>query len=141
MHVRFGSQVFADVMIPVLWGKRAIVGHPSGKFSIIDLSESLARPEIVEDKPWRNVKFSEKEDGFVIFRDNTREYFFSPARKLIRDMNGALPECEISDESIRIGSNTIQGGTVSGFQVGVGISENGFFIGGPVPAELAELVF
>ena len=140
MHVRFGSQVFTDVKIPVLWGKRAVIGHPSGEISIVDLSGPIARPEVVADKPWKGIEFSAKEDGFVILKDNQRDSFVSPARKIFRDIIGNLPECEISDQRIRIGTNTIQGGTVSGFQVGIGISENGFYIGGPVPSGLAELM-
>ncbi|MBI3896851.1 MAG: hypothetical protein HY308_00980 [Gammaproteobacteria bacterium] len=141
MNIRFGTQVFRDVKIPVLWGKRAIIGHPSGELSVVDLSESIARPEIVTNKPWTNIEFSDKEDGLVIFKNGAPVLFYSPPRKLFRDLSGSLPECEISSQEIRIGTNRIQNAMVSGFQVGIGISEDGFFIGGPLPAGLATLAF
>lgn len=141
MKIRLGSQIFDKVRIPVLWGKRAIIGHPTGALSIVDLSDSRARPEIVMDKPWSGIEFSDKEDGFIIYKNGTRAYFYSPVRKLVRDMCGDLPECEISEHRIRIGTNTIQDSMISGFQVGVGISERGFFIGGPIPEGLSELTF
>jgi hypothetical protein len=140
VRICFGSQVFDNVQIPVLWGKRAILGHPSGELSIVDLSELAARPEIVADKPWMNIEFSEKEDGFVIFKDHTPAFLYSPPRKLVRDLSGNLPECEISKDRIRVGSNTIQNSHFGGTQVGVGISETGFFIGGPAPPGLAPLI-
>ncbi|MHB8389160.1 MAG: hypothetical protein ACYDBH_06210 [Acidobacteriaceae bacterium] len=141
MRIRFGTQAFYNVNIPVLWGKRAIIGHSSGELSIVDLSEAVARPEVVADEPWTNIEFSDKEDGYVIFKNGAPAFFYSPSRKLVRDMSGALPECEISNQQIRIGTNRIQNSTVSGYQVGVGISDNGFFIGGPAPSGLAELTF
>lgn len=139
MNIQFGSQTFKNVQVPVLWGQRAIIAHPNGKLSIIDLSGSVALPEIVADTPWTNIEFSEKEDGFIIFKNDDPLYFFSPRRRLIRDMKGTLPECQITNQNIRIGSNTIASSMISGSQVGIGISENGFFIGGPMPSELAEL--
>lgn len=141
MKIRFGTQVFHDVQIPVLWGDRAIIGHASGELSIVNLGESVAVPEVVADKPWTNVEFSSKEDGYVIFKDGTPQFFYSPPRKLVRDLVGDLPECEISEQHIRIGTNTIQNSMISGFQVGVGITETGFFIGGPAPEGLAALTF
>ena len=141
MRIRFGSQTFENVRIPVLWGKRAIIGPPSGQLSVIDLSEATARPEVVADKPWINVEYSDEEDGYRIFKGNSPAFFYSPNRKILRNLSDALPECEISQGRIRIGTNVIQDSMVSGSQVGIGISENGFFIGGPTPAGLAPLVF
>jgi hypothetical protein len=139
MDFRFGTQTFDGVKIPLLWGNKAILSHSSGTFSVIDLGSDSARPEIVSDKPWPQIEYSEKEDGYVIYRDDVQSYFYSPVRKLFKDLSGSLPECEISKEYTRIGTNKIGGGMVSGFGVGIGVSESGFFIGGPIPPGLAEL--
>lgn len=139
MDFIFGKQAFRDVKIPLLWGGRAVLSHPSGSLSVIDLSGESAFPEIVSDKPWPQVEYSEKEDGYVIYRNDVQAYFFSPVRKLFKDLSGSLPECEITKEHTRIGTNTIGGGMVSGFGVGIGVSEDGFFIGGPIPPGLSEL--
>lgn len=139
MDIRLGSQIFSGVQIPLLWGKRAVLSHPSGALSVIDIGGEFAFPEIVSDEPWNQVEYTEKEDGFVVYRGDKQSYFYSPTRKLFRDMIGTLPECEISKDHIRIGTNKVGGGMISGFGVGIGVSENGFFMGGPIPPGLAEL--
>jgi hypothetical protein len=139
MDFKLGSQIFSAVRIPLLWGTRAVLSHPSGALSVIDIGGTCAIPEIVSNIPWHQVEYSEKEDGFVIYRDDIQSYFYSPSRKLFRDLNGLLPECEITSDYTRIGTNKITGGMVAGSGVGIGVSENGFFIGGPIPPGLAEL--
>ena len=133
------KQSFQNVKIPLLWGDRAVLSHNNGNLSVIYLGGDKALPEIVSDEPWKKIEFSEKEDGFVIYQENVQAYFYSPVRKLFRDLKGTLPECELLENSTRIGSNSIGIGSISGFEVGIGVSENGFFIGGLIPAELAEL--
>lgn len=140
MRARFGSQIFENVSIPVLWGKRAVIGHPSGALSIVSLADSEAKPEIIGDAPASLISFSEQEDGYVIYAEDTPQYFYSPARRLIRDLTGRLPDCTIRNNEITIGTNRISGSMISGFGVGVGITEQGFFIGGPIPEGLAPLV-
>lgn len=105
MDFHFGSQTFLGVKIPILWGTRAVLAHPSGTLSIIDIGGKAARPEIVSDIPWTDVQYSEKEDGFVIYQDASQIYFYSPKRKLLRDLKGELPECELTTEYTRIGTN------------------------------------
>ena len=139
MDFRLGNQTFRGVQIPLLWGTRAILSHSSGSLSIIDLGGETAIPEVISNEPWHQIEYSEKEDGFVIYRNDVQAYFYSPDRKLFKDLSGSLPECEITDEFTRIGTNKISGGMVSGFGVGVGVTENGFFMGGPIPPGLAEL--
>lgn len=139
MNLSFGSQVFNQVTVPLLWGFRAAIGHPRGEFSIIDLSGESARPEILKNLPAPGIEYAEREDGFVIFKDSVESFFFSPSRGLLRDISGSLPDCEIRNDCIRIGSNTISSSMISGFQVGIGVSETGMFIGGPLPPGLAAL--
>ncbi|ENM6580665.1 hypothetical protein [Vibrio alginolyticus] len=139
MKFKIGTVDFYNVYIPLLWGKRAVLSHSDGKLSIIDLSGSEARLEVMADEAWVGIEYSEKEDGIVIFDKGEKIYFYSPSRKLLRDLKGNLPECELGRNSTRIGSNTISGSTVSGFGVGLGVSEEGFFMGGPVPEGLAKL--
>lgn len=139
MNVSFGSQIFSNVKIPLLWGTHAIVSHPSGELSVIDLSGKKAVTEIIKGVPAPGIEYSEREDGFVIFKDSNESFFFSPSRSLLRDISTSLPECEIRKDCIRVGSNSISASMISGFQVGIGVSETGMFIGGPLPQGLAEL--
>lgn len=140
MDIRFGSQLFFGVQIPLLWGTRAVIGHPNGEMSIIELSGDVAKPEIVMNSPWQGIEYAEKEDGLIIYSEGKAAYFYSPPRKIIRDLSGKLPECEISKDRVRIGTNTISNSTIHGFQVGMGVTESGFFIGGPAPKGLAPLI-
>ena len=126
MDFQLGSLTFRNVQVPILWGTRAILAHPTGVLSIINIGGETAKPEVIGDSPSNEVEYSEKEDGFVIY-DNDR------------DMRGELPECELKSDHVRIGTNKISNSMVSGFQVGIGVSSNGFFIGGPLPKGLAEL--
>ncbi|MDZ7803979.1 hypothetical protein [Thiohalophilus sp.] len=139
MDFKIGSVSFNSVKIPLLWGKKAILSHSNGALSVIDLSGEKAKPQIVVDEPWNEIEYAEKEDGFVIYENEIQSYFYSPTRKIFRDLTGRLPECELGKEFTRIGTNKIGGGMVSGFGVGIGVSENGFFMGGPIPEGLASL--
>ena len=140
MDIHFGSQLFFGVQIPLLWGTRAVIGHPNGEMSIIELSGDIAKPEVVMNCPWQGIEYAEKEDGLIIYSEGNAAYFYSPPRKIIRDISGKLPECEITRDRVRIGTNTISNSTIHGFQVGMGVTESGFFIGGPAPKGLAPLI-
>ncbi len=140
MNIQFGSQTFIGVQIPLLWGTRAVIGHHGGEVSIVDLSGQMAKPEIVSNVPWQGIEYAEKEDGFVIYCEGKATYFYSPSRKIIRDLLGKLPECEIKKDGMRFGTNHVQTSQIHGFQVGIGITENGFFMGGPAPKGLAQLI-
>lgn len=139
MDFRIGAVSFSGVKIPLLWGKKAVFSHSDGTLSVVDLSGEKAILQVVGDEPWNGIEYTEKEDGFVIYENDVQAYFYSPARKIFRDMTGGLPECELGKDFARIGTNKINGGMVSGFGVGIGVSENGFFIGGPIPEGLASL--
>lgn len=139
MDFIIGSVNFRGVKIPLLWGKKAILSHSNSALSVVDLSGELAILQILADEPWNDIEYSEKEDGFVIYENDTQSYFFSPVRKMFRDLTGKLPECELGTDCTRIGTNRICGGMISGFGVGIGVSESGFFMGGPIPEGLAKL--
>jgi hypothetical protein len=140
MNLKIGSQTFEHVDIPLLWGTRAVVGHSNGALSIICLDGMAALSEVIADKPAVEVEYSERDDGYVILREGIGAYFFSSSMKLLRDLSGYLPECQISTDGIRVGNSRIQRAPVMGSQVGIGVTEQGFFVGGPVPPGLAPLL-
>ena len=106
---------------------------------MLDLSGESAFLETVSDKPRPQIAYSEIEDRYAIYRNDVQSYFYSPFRKLFKDLSGTLPESEISKEHTRIGTNKIGGEMISGFGVALGVSSDGFFIGGPIPPGLTEL--
>lgn len=140
MNIRMGGQLFADVSIPLLWGRRAVVQDQVGRLSIIDLSRTRARLEVLADKPAPGVEFVPDVDGFRI-RDEGRDlYRYNPKAKQLAALAGALPEVQLTPTGTRVGSNFIGGGTISGFGVGISVQEDSMSIGGPLPPGLAALV-
>jgi len=140
MQLRMGSQLFNEVTVPLLWGTRAILQDQKGRISIIDLSGAEAKLEILGGKPAPNVEYRPISEGAIeILRDSTPLYSFNPNAKIIRGLALKLPECEIREDATRIGTSIFSNNTVSGFGVGIKISEHGLTIGGPLPPELAKL--
>ncbi len=141
MNLNMGSQVFRDVSIPLLWGTRAVVQDSKGRLSVIDLSGTESTLEILGERPAPNVDFRPLSDGaFEIMKNGDPLYLFEPATKTLRGLGLNLPDCVIASNEIRIGTNRFQSNTVSGFGVGIAISEGGGIgIGGPLPPGLARL--
>jgi len=140
MNLKMGSQIFRNVQIPLLWGKRAIVEDSENKLSIISLEGKEAKVEILADTPAPMIEYEIIEDGFKILSEGKGLYIFSPKRRTITGVCLKLPECEISDGGIRIGSNSFSHNTVMGEGVGIVVDEmGGVGLGGPIPANLAVL--
>jgi hypothetical protein len=139
MNLQMGSQRFRDVQIPLLWGERAIVQDRKGRLSIIDLSGSNARLEILADEPAPGVSFRPRVDGIVILRNGEELYSYNSKDKLMSPITLKLPECQITPWSTRVGTNQFSGNFISGFGVGIAVTENGIAVGAPLPAGLAKL--
>jgi hypothetical protein len=140
MNLRMGSQLFINVQIPLLWGTRAIVQDPEERLSIINLAGDRALLEVLEDEPAQGIPFAPSVEGFVIMdAQGTELYKVSPAAKSITPLSLKLLPVTISRDAIRVGTNTFQSNMVSGFGVGISVTENGIGLGSPVPPELAAL--
>ena len=140
MNLRMGSQLFIDVQIPLLWGTRAILQDPEERLSVIDLAGERARLEVLEDAPAKGVSYAPSVEGFVIMNDKGIElYKVNPKAKSITGISLNLLPVTISRDAIRVGTNTFQSNMVSGFGVGISVTETGIGLGGPVPPGLAAL--
>lgn len=139
MDLMMGSQLFQDVRIPLLWGKRAILQDKLGRISVIDLSGQSAKLEILGNKPAPGIEFMPITGGVRILRDGEGLYEFLPSRGQLISLRLNLPDCEISESGIRIGTNVFRGNLISGFGVGIAVDETGLSMGGPLPPGLAEL--
>lgn len=141
MRIRMGSQVFADVAIPILWGTRAVLQDKKGRLSIIDLSRTEAKLEVLGNKPATGIEFRPiSGGGFEILEVGSPLYSFDPATKTITGITLPLPECQISDNETRIGTNRISNSTIIGFGVGIHVMpDGGMAIGAPLPPGLAKL--
>jgi len=141
MNIQMGSQVFSDVAIPLLWGTRAILQDKKGRISIIDLSGTNAKLEVLGDKPAPNIEFRPISGGVIeILQDGNPLYAFDSGNKTIHGLTLRLPECQISNNATRIGTNLFQNNMISGFGVGIMVMEDGgIALGGPLPAGLAKL--
>lgn len=141
MNLNMGSQVFRDVVVPLLWGTRAVLQDKKGRISIIDLSGTEAKLEILGDMPAPNVEFRPISGGVIeILQDGNPLYAFDSANKTIRGLTLRLPECQISENATRVGTNLFQNNMISGFGVGIMVMpDGGMAIGGPLPPGLAKL--
>lgn len=140
MNLRMGSHAFLNVQVPLLWGTRAVVQDPQGRLSIINLAGPRANLEVLEDEPAQGVSYAPRVDGFVIMdADGTELYKVNPTAKSIESLSLNLLPVTISREFIRVGTNTFQGNMVSGFGVGISVTEQGIGLGGPLPPGLAAL--
>lgn len=140
MNLKMGSQIFIGVQIPLLWGTRAVVQDQQGRLSVIDLGGDRAKIEILGDKPAPGIEFVPNIDGFDILTEGTPLYRFNPKTKTLTGRKLQLLECQIDQRQIRIGTNIFSANMFSGFDVGIGVSENGIQMGARLPAGLAKLV-
>lgn len=140
MNLMLGGQTFHQVRIPLLWGARAVIGHSNGALSLIYLGGATANPEIISDRPAPGIEYAERDEGIVIFQMGKEAYLYSPAKKLLRDLMGSLPECEVTDAGIRVGGSRFSGNMVVGSGVGIGVTEQSVYMGGPMPEGLAPLL-
>ena len=73
MNLNMGFQVFKNVQIPLLWGKRAVLEDKKDRISIISLERTEAIIEVLGDKPAPNIQYELIEDGFKIIIDGSLE--------------------------------------------------------------------
>jgi hypothetical protein len=140
MNLQMGSHHFINVQIPLLWGTRAVLQDPQGRLSVIDLAGPRATLEVLEDEPAQGVSFAPRVDGFVIMdSEGTELYKVNPTAKSIEPISLNLLPVTIARDLIRVGTNTFQGNMVSGYGVGISVTEQGIGLGGPVPKGLAAL--
>lgn len=140
MNIQMGGQIFANVQIPLLWGSRAVIQDTKGRLSIIELSGSKARLEIVGDKPAPRIEFRLVLEGYEILDQNSPIYIYSPNEKILMGRNLGLPDCQIGPNSIRVGTNIFSGNIVEGSGVGIVVTKTGVGMGAPIPKTLAELI-
>lgn len=129
MNLTIGSQKFINVKIPILWGKRAILQDQHARLSIIFLSDNECTLEILGNRPAKNIDFSPTEDGYKIRKNGKEAYHFNVNKKILTDLDGSLPECEIKENGIRAGTNHFQSNLIAGFDIGIHITEQGIGIG------------
>jgi len=140
MNIKMGTQTFNNVSIPILWGTRAVLQDTSGRISVIDLSGTTARLEIVSDEAARHVEFKPTSDGFAIMDNSVELYNYNPNEHLLRSISLNLPDVQITPTATRVGSNVFSGNIVSGFGVGLIVKEDSMGMGAPLPPALAKLL-
>lgn len=138
MNLSIGSQTFIDVQIPILWGTRAVTQDQDGRLSVMDLSGSVPRLEILGDKPAQGVEFLPTVDGFDILMHREGLYGYNPDEKILSDISLGLPDCQISRSQIRVGSNVFSDNTIAGAGVGILVAKDHISLGAPIPPNLAR---
>jgi len=141
MNIKIGNQIFHNVQVPLLWGTRAIIQDSKGRISVINLGSHAANIEILGDKPAAGIEYSMNMDGFTILKNGVEIYKYNPQDKLVSSISLNLPDCQITEEEIRIGTNRFSGNIIHGSGIGIYVTEEGISLGIPLPANLATLVF
>ena len=139
MNLQMGTQTFANVQVPLLWGERAIIQDKHDRLSVIDLSGEKARLEVLADEPAPGVRFRPSVDGIVIFKGDVELYTFNSKEKTISSIALGLPEIQISSVGTRVGSNWLSGNVIYGAGVGVAVGKDSVSLGAPLPPKLAQL--
>lgn len=139
MNIKMGSQIFANVSIPLLWGVRAVLQDKKKLISVINLEGNQPKIEILGDKPAPQIDFIFVEDGFSILQNEKPVYTYYPQEKLLTSIELELPDCQILDWQIRVGTNTFSGNIISGSEVGIAVTKEGISIGARLPKNLAKL--
>ncbi|OCP09263.1 hypothetical protein BC374_01445 [Ensifer sp. LC13] len=141
MNLSLGSVTFSDVEIPILWGTRAILEDGKRRISVINIAGAKPELEILGDKPAPNIKFIPSGSGFKILADDGHiSYIFWPQSKSLTSPDNRLPPIQIENSSVVVGTNRISSSMISGFGVGIAVSEDGgIAIGAPLPPGLARL--
>lgn len=140
MNINFGSQLFQNIEVPLLWGNRAVLQDKAGGISIISLEGETAKIEVLGSKPAPNIAYEIVDNGYKIIDNEIELYVFYPEKNIISGLALKLPECEINDNEIRVGTSKFTGNTFYGFGVGIIVSENGVGMGAPLPEKLSKLV-
>jgi len=140
MNLSMENQIFEDVRIPLLWGKRAILEDKIGRISIILLDGNKAVLEVLGNEPTSNIQYETIEDGFKVIHNGQDLYSFNRKKRVITGHSQKLPECEIRVGGIRIGSNVLSRSKAIEFGVGVEVYEQRIIMGNSLPRELARLV-
>lgn len=139
MNLRMGSQIFSGVQIPLLWGSRAVIQDKKNRLSVIDLSGTKARLEILADAPANGVAFEPTFSGFKIIENGVALYLYDPEEKRLESLSLGLPVCEITPSGIRIGGSQFSNNYVHGYGVGMAVTPERISMGAPLPPGLAQL--
>ena len=140
MKLKIGNNVFEQVQIPMLWGQRAVVQDDEGAVSVVDLGGDTAVLEVLADEPAPGVEYVPVDGGFEVLREGKPAYSYIADSKILRSSSGDLPEVEIGEDALRIGTNLFQSNMVVGSPVGLVVSSEGIGLGAPLPPGLADLV-
>jgi hypothetical protein len=139
MNLRVGGNTFWNVTVPVLWGQRAILQDKFGKLSVVDLSGPKPRVELLADEPAVGVEFRPILNGVALIQAGTTLYTFDKLEKTLSSVTLSLPEIQVTESSIRVGSLELVNNRIIGYGVGVAVSPTSVSIGAPLPAGLSEL--
>ena len=140
MDVKLGRLVLRDVQIPLLWGTRVIYQDPRGCLTVVDLSQSKIKIEIIGDKPVAGLAIVQTGDGFAVLSDGRPLYHYDPEHKTLTSIGLGLPNCQIDLQFVRVGTHTFGANTICGVRAGVIVSKELIGLGAHIPPQLAPLV-
>lgn len=140
MNITVGDRLLRDVDVPLLWGNRAIIQNRQGNISVVDLGTRPARLEILEDQPAPGVSFVPTISGFRILSSPDGPYTYQPKDRTLTSASGPLPDCQIDEHYVRVGTSVLGRGVSFGVGVGPRVTKDRVAFEVGLPVELAMLV-
>jgi hypothetical protein len=140
MNLTLGSLRFQNIRIPVLWGNRAIIQEPNLVLSVIDIGDILPALEILRNEPALGVNFIPKWSGFQILRVPAESYEFDVREKAFTSETLDLPDVQVDEFYIRVGSDVYPNTVWFEDAVGLYVTSDDVRIGAPMPSALLRLV-
>ena len=139
MNLKISGQTFKNVVVPVLWGSRAILEDGERRISVVNLEGKTARLEVLGDKPAPGVDYRPTVEGFDILEGGECLYAYNSDSRILTPGILELPPIEFAESMIRVGTNQYVGDTVTGYGVGLLVTKESISMGAPLPQALAKL--
>jgi hypothetical protein len=140
MDLTIGDLELKDVGIPVIWGSRAIAQGSDRRLSVINLSSTPERLEILADQPAPGVNFVPILGGFRILAFREGGYDYNKNERTLTSPGGELPDCQIDDQYVRVGTEVFPKSTDYLTDAILTVSSNNVGITTQIPHGLRKLV-
>ncbi|MBI3410417.1 MAG: hypothetical protein HY040_18925 [Planctomycetes bacterium] len=142
MNFQLGSNQIFGAWVPLLWGTRAVLQDNQRRISVIECSSNPPRLEILWDSPAAEIEYTPTmEDGGVTILGGGRQlYSYNPGNKALTSITLGLPECQILEDGIRVGTNIFSGNVTFGSAIGFHVTQHGVGMGANFPPELGRLM-
>ncbi|GJL73824.1 MAG: hypothetical protein NMNS01_30230 [Nitrosomonas sp.] len=147
-----GSNQFKNVTFPLVFQDHYFMletSHEKDVWTVLQLKDGHLIIEVLKNDPQQNpstqvttnptgiITVSDKESGKFLYKIRPK----SKNTSIFGSINGEETKIKITDTEIRVGTNSFQNNTVTGFSVGIMVNKDGgMAMGCGLPKEIQKLV-